>query len=257
MDKREDWPISGINISVSKIDILDGNKDYNGSATGFFFLHDGKKYLTTNRHVVIDEKDNFYPKFLKLTLHSSKSNFKLNNAIYIRLYHDSYKTWYEHSDYNTKLIDVVVIPLDEKTIENIANFNQSIINFFTIDNFINNYQISSFADVLVVGYPLGFSDDINNLPVYRKGMIASSYPVEFRNYPYFLIDANLHEGTSGSPVLNSSNNMLIDAQGRGLHSDMSIILGIHSAEHIVDDEPLGLCVVWYPKVIVEIIEQNE
>ena len=108
--------------------------------------------------------------------------------------------------------------------------------------------------MLIVGYPLGFSDDINNLPVYRKGMIASSYPVEFEQYPYFLIDSNLHEGTSGSPVLNSPNNMLTDSQGRGLHSNKSLLLGIHSAEHVVEEEPLGLCVIWYPKVITEIIE---
>ncbi len=257
MDKRADWPISGINISVSKIEILDDNKNYNGSASGFFFQHGNRKYLITNRHVVIDEKDSFFPRFLKLKLHASKSNFELNNNLYIRLYNDSNKTWYEHSDYNKKQIDVVVIPLDDKTLENVNIFNRSIINFFTIDNFINDYKISSFADVLIVGYPLGFSDDVNNLPVYRKGMIASSYLIEFRKYPYFLIDSNLHEGTSGSPVLNSSNNILIDTQGRGLHSDKAIILGIHSAEHVVDDEPLGLCVVWYPKVIIEMIEQNE
>jgi len=103
---------------------------------------------------------------------------------------------------------------------------------------------------------LGFSDEVNNLPVYRKGIIASSYPVEFNNYPYFLIDANLHEGTSRSPVLNSPNNMLIDSEGRGLHTDKSILLGIHSAEYLAEGEPLALNVVWYPSVIMEIIERK-
>lgn len=130
----------------------------------------------------------------------------------------------------------------------------SIVNFFTTDNISEEYQLSSFANVLIIGCPLGFSDDINNLPIYRKGMIASSYPVDFEKYPYFLIDANLHEGTSGSPVLSSPNNMLINSKGQGLHSNKSILLGVHSAEHIVENEPLGLNVVWYLRIIIDIIE---
>lgn len=257
MDRKEDWPISGINISVSKIEILNKDKENISCATGFFFRHNNKKYLISNRHVVIDEDDGFFPQFIKLKLHTSRTHFEQNVSLYIRLYQGSNKNWIEHPDYNEKQIDVVAIPLDEITVENILNLNRSLINFFTIENFNDEYKISSFSDVLIIGYPLGFSDDINNLPVYRKGMIASSYPVEFEKHPCFLIDSNLHEGTSGSPVLNSPNNMLTDSQGRGLHSNKSLLLGIHSAEHIVEEEPLGLCVVWYPRVITEIIEHEE
>jgi len=256
MDKREDWPISGINISVSRIEMLDEDKISHGSATGFFFRHNNVKYLITNRHVVIDEEDDFYPRYLRLQLHISKTDYQQNCFIEISLYNNIDKNWIEHPDYNEKQVDVVAIPLTEKTIDNTENFNRSIINFMTTDNFNTEYQLSSFADVLIIGYPLGFSDDVNNLPVYRKGMIASSFPIHFENYPYFLIDSNLHEGTSGSPVLNSSSNILIDSKGNSLHTDKSILLGIHSAEHFVEEEPLGLNVVWYSNVIIEIIDSE-
>lgn len=32
------------------------------------------------------------------------------------------------------------------------------------------------ADVVVVGHPPGFHDEMNNLPIDRQGMIASPYP---------------------------------------------------------------------------------
>ena len=54
-------------------------------------------------------------------------------------------------------------------------------------------------------YPLGqYYDDVFNLQVVRNGTVASAYPMRFRGQPYFLIDARLHEGTSGSPVNSSS-----------------------------------------------------
>ncbi|MCK4344954.1 MAG: trypsin-like peptidase domain-containing protein [Bacteroidales bacterium] len=253
MDKREDWPISGINIAVSRIEIRDKDKSSYGGATGFFFKYNENKYLITNRHVVIDESEDFYPQFLRLRLHTSKINYEENCIIDISLYNNALRNWLEHSDYKEKKIDVVAVPLTNDSINNFNSFNSSKINFFTTDNFISGYHLSSFADVIIIGYPLGFFDEINNLPIYRKGMIASSYPVDFKKFPYFLIDANLHKGTSGSPVLSSPNNMLIDSKGRGLHSDKSVLLGIHSAEHIIEDEPLGLNVVWYPKAIIDII----
>jgi hypothetical protein len=56
-------------------------------------------------------------------------------------------------------------------------------------------------DVFVMGYPLGVYDDIHNLPVLRNGLIASAYPVSYRNEDHFLVDSYLEEGASGSPVM--------------------------------------------------------
>ncbi len=86
-------------------------------------------------------------------------------------------------------------------------------------------------------------------------MIASPYPQHFSNKPYFLIDANLHNGTSGSPVINSPHNILFKERDRiGFHTQDTILLGIHSAEHLVDKEPLGLNVVWYAELIIDILK---
>ncbi|MCX2745825.1 serine protease [Mangrovivirga sp. M17] len=256
MNNTETSPISGVNISVTKIEILDNDSMSIGNASGFFFRHNGIKYLITNRHVVIDENEDFYPKYLKIKLHTNKENPRQNIDIRVNLYEDSKPNWLEHKDYNEKEIDVIALPLNKLTIEKTIDFDSTIINFFSQENFLNNYTLSTFSNVIIVGYPLGFHDESNNLPVYRKGMVASSFKVDFEGDPYFLIDSNLHEGTSGSPVINSPHNLIIDNMGNGIHTQKYILLGVHSAEHIVDKDPLGLNVVWYPRVIIEIIENN-
>ena len=81
------------------------------------------------------------------------------------------------------------------------------------------------------------------MPVYRQGMIASPYPTMFADEPCFLIDARLHEGSSGSPVLNSPHNILTNDKG-AFHSSNTILLGVFSADYDFDgnggNDPLGL-----------------
>ena len=88
MDKREDWPISGINIAVTMIEMLDSVGRLLGSASGFFFRDEDREYLVTNRHVVIDELEGFYPYFLKIRTHNSKSEYSSNNTILLQLYNE-------------------------------------------------------------------------------------------------------------------------------------------------------------------------
>jgi hypothetical protein len=88
------------------------------------------------------------------------------------------------------------------------------------------------------------------LPVYRRASIASAYGVNFGGFPYFLIDANLHPGTSGSPVVSSHHTLFKERDGKEGYA----LFGVHSAEHVIEGDPLGLNVVWYADALVEIAE---
>ena len=64
---------------------------------------------------------------------------------------------------------------------------------------------------------------------------------------------HLHPGTSGSPVVNSPHNLLLQQDGkREFHPNGTLLLGIHSAERLIKGEPLGLNVVWYAELLIEI-----
>ena len=244
--------VADINFSTTRIEIIKKGTSI-GTATGFFFRDGKNKFLVTNRHVVIDEKKNHIPDQISINLHSDKQNITINNRISILLYNESKRSiWLQHPNYAHNQCDVVMIPLDNNTL-NIPNyrlFNTSIINFISTE-LINKEEVNSFANVVIVGYPLGFYDEVNNLPVYRKASMASSYGVNFNGLPYFLVDANLHPGTSGSPVVNSHHTLFKkDGVAEGYK-----LFGIHSAQHVVRGKELGLNVVWYAHLLEEISAQ--
>ena len=61
-------------------------------------------------------------------------------------------------------------------------------------------NISNIEDITVVGYPDGIWDDVNNLPIVRQGITATSLKYDFSGKAEFLIDSAIFGGSSGSPV---------------------------------------------------------
>jgi len=62
-------------------------------------------------------------------------------------------------------------------------------------------DLSAIQSVVFVGYPCGIRDEVNFLPIARRGFTASPYLVDFDGLPLFLVDASFFPGSSGSPVL--------------------------------------------------------
>jgi len=58
-------------------------------------------------------------------------------------------------------------------------------------------------DVWFVGYPENRFDTKNNLPILRRGYIASIPKVDYEGRCAFLIDAQVFQGSSGSPVFTN------------------------------------------------------
>jgi hypothetical protein len=61
-------------------------------------------------------------------------------------------------------------------------------------------QLLPGADVYIVGYPSGQLDHVHNLPIVRRGCLATLPEVDFEGRPEFLVDAGVFPGSSGSPV---------------------------------------------------------
>lgn len=134
--------------------------------------------------------------------------------------------------------------------------------YFSVDNTrTERITIRAGQDLMVVGYPLGYHDKVHNLPVFRSAMLASIYPVPFEGKPLVLIDARLHSGTSGSPVLVKPTSQLWNAEGTRLFSNRggSTLVGVHSAaiderDRRLGDDLIGLNYCWFASLIPEIIE---
>jgi len=93
-------------------------------------------------------------------------------------------------------------------------------NIITQD-YISNY-LSKIEDVLVAGYPDGIWDNINNLPIIRKGLTATPLQSDFRGKREFLIDSAIYGGSSGSPVFIYDNGAFLE--GKDLKKGVRIFL---------------------------------
>lgn len=62
-------------------------------------------------------------------------------------------------------------------------------------------DLSAIQPIVFIGYPSGLHDEVNLLPIARRGFTASPYIVDFNGLPFFLIDASVFPGSSGSPVM--------------------------------------------------------
>lgn len=253
--------VNDIYLSVAKITTLmkeAGKEKPLKNATGFFYsgLSD-QVFLITNKHVVIEPNENYYPDTVRVRLHVNPTNIRENQDYDIPLYHDgetkSNRSWREHFSG----ADVVAIPVNYQDL----NKRGFLIKAFNAKNLLpSTIRLAFGEDVVVMGYPLGeYYDKENNLPVMRDGMIASVYPVPFRGNPYFLVDARLHKGTSGSPVITKEKSTWLGSDGSTMVTGSQFfLLGVNSSTFSLakDVEPLGLNAVIFASIVDQLVNQS-
>jgi hypothetical protein len=88
-------------------------------------------------------------------------------------------------------------------------------------------ELQAVEDVLMIGYPIGIWDSVNNWPVYRRGITASHPALEYEGHPRFLIDAACFPGSSGSPIIHYSSGVRSDRAGNiSIGSPTARLLGV-------------------------------
>jgi hypothetical protein len=220
------------------------------TGTGFFFrpIFD-RVFLVTNRHMVINEEEEFFPDHLLLRLHTDAYELQKCANLNVLLYcpNDSKKPAWLELD---RSIDLIALEL------NLQELNKFVIHAFRPGDLISPDIVVGVGDpLLVIGYPMGFSDEVNNLPVFRQASVASVYPVPFEGNPFFLIDSELHPGTSGSPVITQPSIWTVrNNETDSLESELSEepqyrLIGVHSATY----GDLKLNVVWFAQLIMNLL----
>jgi len=243
MSQTEPSPITDLVVTVTRVLQIRGDSEV-GSASGFFYLNRERLFLVTNRHVVIDETKGHRPDALKIRVHTDPTNITRNIDIVTPLYEGTERRWLESEETNA---DVAAIELNRSEIEGY------VIKAFSAANMPPNDVVIDLGEsVLVLGYPLGFYDDIHNLPIIRNAILASVYPVPFRGNPYFLIDGRLHEGMSGSPIITKPSPIRPTKKGISfMGGPVTFLLGILSHTFPVPKgiEPLDLSAVWFASLV--------
>lgn len=232
-------------------------------ATGFFYSDDqAKLYLVTNKHVIYGEKfaDNPDPVInqIRLKLHTNPDNLSQNKEITINLMDGQRRIWLEYKPDSG--VDVVLIPV---------TINRKDYFFVPLNkSFIDSKNIQvGFEKIFIMGYPFGWHDEVNNLPITRVGHLSSPFKVPFRGKPVMLGDIETHKGMSGGPVfmrLEDYTEKKDDKLVKHMGSSRTILIGIFSGQPLwqLENEKTGKTIpiyhtlvnIWFSDLILEILK---
>lgn len=230
--------------------------------TGFFY---GVKnpagvidtvFLVTNYHVVTGHSPGtsqpgkgdrvvFY-------LHLDKDDPAKVRQVALPLYSEAgVPLWEQSTDHPAA--DVILLPMPQAAYANIAMY------VFVEDHTRTDIRIRPTSGATLLGYPFGFSDTTNRLPVWKTGHVASEPQVDFQGNPAFLVDVSAFPGMSGAPVLAVANGVYEDEREVMRTGRVLRLLGVFSAMPVIRsqtpgqaDTSLQLGYVWKAALIAEL-----
>ena len=251
-------------------------RDERGGGTGFYLNYKGRTFIVTNRHVVKPDDEEINPTEAHVWFRNATNVAEANRSP-IRLVKDGSPTYFEHPEFPED-VDIVIIPIDPRlsSLDAVNDDSESLNSgsfAFTPDHFIHK-NIKVDQRVSIIGYPGDFVDRVTRFPVRRNALIASPYGIRFEENPYFVTDARMHPGTSGSPVVMEAGSIQATQGDVPDHRSKNYyLLGVHSAtfygaslkeqltesedgetdSHAQRDIQLDLNVAWYPDLISDIL----
>ena len=185
------------------------NKSYGNIGTGFFYMapvpmDDGKDraklLLISNKHVLLGAQEKSNPKgILTIKLNRKKADGTPDFGNVRTFDHDEHEPVFTHPDPEVDLACIDVSRITH-TDAFLMYLNQDLLKP------INYERVAVGRDVIFVGYPANYYDKVNNLPLIRKGTIASMPNVDFNGKGQIVLDAQIFPGSSGSPVFVDWDN---------------------------------------------------
>lgn len=183
--------------------------------TGFLFnfmidKDTGVPLLVTNKHVLSDAK------ILKLRISTStpEDNTKRSGVAEYTISDGLEHIIIQHPDADIDLAAIYIGPILNDIInKGLSGYG----NMFMETDIIAPEELDDISiaeDILMVGYPTGLSDYKHNLPIVRRGIIASDPNIPFDGKDHFLIDCACFPGSSGSPVVTKEQFFFTDTTGR-------------------------------------------
>lgn len=171
------------------------------TGTGFFFHLCEKEnqhvpVLVTNKHVIRDGKRG------KFRMTTAKDDGSPDDINHIDVFLDNVNDLFVcHPNGN---VDLAVLPI-ASLLTQAKDKNKNLFYRTLGKNLIptekDEAEFTAVEDILMIGYPNGIWDRINNKPVFRKGITATHPAYNYNGKDEFLIDAACFPGSSGSPVI--------------------------------------------------------
>ncbi|EEV5716938.1 TPA: serine protease [Escherichia coli] len=255
-------PLSLVTTMVS----LNLNGVQVSQGTGFFYqsIEEQLLFLVTNYHVVTGHS----PQSKESPLGDSIS-FKVrvksggSKTIEIPLFKNGKPTWLQHA--SKKNADIAVIPLFGDNLKDCE--------FEALNSGVKNEDVykGPTARVTLIGYPYGFHDAANMLPVWKTGSVASEPEYDFNGEKTIVLDISAFPGMSGSPAMIVAKGGYGDKDGNmyagnayhflGIYASMNMFNSELNLEQVSNDakkfvthtESLQLGIIWKASLIDDIV----
>lgn len=193
--------------STVKLTTLD-SKRQKSTATGFFMnlAKNGNNFIPciiTNKHVIEGTECVF------IRFHLSDQNKPSGKYFTYGLKIDKSGCLF-HPDPDVDLCAFNIVNILERAVnDGKPIFRQTIpLNFIPPETDWDYFD--ALEDVVMVGCPNGISDEFNNLPIFRRGITASSLTKNYNGKNEFLVDMACYPGSSGSPIFVYNTNGFLD-----------------------------------------------
>lgn len=192
-------------IFFTTVRITIPSKDGRTSSIGTGFLvnvplrHEGRMahFLVSNKHVYGDPQRKIILNFHEKSSDKDAPNLGKTKSVEIE---DFSAHYYGHP--NNK-IDLACINVSAYIGEHSGVYSKHLHSEFFDE--ANLESLLPGSDVSFIGYPDNRFDTIHNLPILRKGYVATLPTVDFNGLKQIVIDAHVFPGSSGSPVFVISN----------------------------------------------------
>lgn len=225
MASSQQSPSEQLTHTTTRIEcnLLDGGQS---TGTGFFFSFKIGKItvpvIITNKHV-IDNAESIKFVLNEVDEKGIRLNKKHVNAMIQKEYIS--KRVIRHPDED---VDLCIITING-VLNNIQKAGtQTYFKFLDSSLIPDNQQwdaLTPLEEIIMIGYPNGIWDSVNNLPISRKGMTATHPSIDYEGKSQFVIDASVYPGSSGSPVFIFNQGSYSTPQGISMGTRL-MLLGI-------------------------------
>lgn len=266
--------IEHLSMITTPVILLKGDKVVS-QGTGFYYEQKGSAqdvilFLVTNYHVLTgySPKETNPPKGDNIIFYFHKDVKNPGDVKQIRfpLFTKNGKAiWLRSKEFPHA--DIAIIPLAASLYDDV------IVSVISEDWTKGDIKVRPTSTITLIGYPYGYYDKKNWLPVWKTGSIASEPDVDFEGKPLFLVDISAFPGMSGSPAFAIAYGAYETIAGPTTVGHVQKFLGVYASmqmlkeekylEEIISESKEGLVVskslelahIWKASLIMKIIKE--
>ncbi len=195
------------------------------TGTGFFFkfLENENGHvpvIVTNKHVIQNATEG---RFI-ITKSDAEGNPLQTDHFAVNINTDFQQFWRHHPDLNVDLCAMPLAPVVNAATQQGQRLFYRMFDKSLLPSEEQANDFHALEDILMVGYPNGIWDAVNNQPIFRKGITATHPNIDYNGKKEFMIDVACFPGSSGSPVMIYNASGYTTKQGNIMMGSPRLIL---------------------------------